>query len=108
MYLYFIIAFQGYCIYHLLKNRKSYYWIFAILFLPFIGCVTYLVTQVFNKRDTAKIQGNLTTVIEPSKKNMSSRRVNDLEQQLEFADTYLHRVNLADAYLETHHYAKAI
>lgn len=108
MYLYLIIAFQGFCIYHLFKNRKSYYWIFAILLLPFIGCVTYLVTQVFNKRDTEKIQGNLSTIMEPSKNNMSSGKVKVLESKLEFADTYLNRVNLADAYLETNNYTSAI
>ncbi|MEO8774470.1 MAG: TRAFs-binding domain-containing protein [Gelidibacter sp.] len=108
MYLYFIIAFQGYCIYHLLKNRNSYYWIFAILFLPFIGCVTYLVTQVFSKRDTDKVPANLTTIIDPSKKNASSNKVKSLELKLEFADTYLNRINLADGYLESNNYTNAI
>lgn len=108
MYLYLIIAFQGYCIYHLLKNKNSYYWIFAILFLPFIGCVTYLVTQVINKRETGKLQGSRITIIEPSKKNVSSNVVKTLEHKLEFTDTYLNRVNLADAYLETNNYTSAI
>lgn len=108
MYLYFIIAFQGYCIYHLLKNKNSYYWIFAILFLPFIGCVTYLVTQVFNKRDTEKIQGNITAITEPSKKNDASSQVKNLELKLDFADTYLNRVNLADGYLAANNYTNAI
>ncbi|MEO5790157.1 MAG: hypothetical protein ACOH2D_16155 [Gelidibacter sp.] len=91
-----------------MKNRNSYYWIFAILFLPFVGCVTYLVTQVLNKRDTEKTQGNLSTIIEPSKKTASSGKVKDLEAQLEFTDTYLNRINLADAYLEIHNYTGAI
>lgn len=108
MYLYFIIAFQGYCIYHLLKNRNSYYWIFAILFLPFIGCVTYLVTQVITKSGTEKIQENLTTIIDPSKKNTYSGKVKNLERKLEFADTYLNRVNLADAYLASNNFYEAI
>lgn len=108
MYLYLIIAFQGFCIYHLLKNKNSFYWIFAILFLPFIGCVTYLVTQVLNKRETEKIQGNLTTIIEPSKKNGSSNKLKNLEYKLEFADTYLNRINLADGYLEANNYTSAI
>ena len=108
MYLYLIIAFQGFCIYHLFKNRKSFYWIFAILFLPFIGCVTYLVTQVFYKRNSEQVSGNLATVIEPSKKNVSLGKIKRLEDQLDFADTYLNRINLAEAYLEAHHYAKAI
>ncbi len=108
MYLYLIIAFQGFCIYHLLKNKNSYYWIFAILFLPLIGCVTYLVTQVFNKRETEKLQGNLTSIIEPAKKNASSGRVKVLEGKLEFADTYLNRINLAEGYLESNNFNKAI
>ena len=78
MYLYLIIAFQGYCIYHLLKNRNSYYWIFAILFLPFIGCVTYLVTQVLNKREIEKTQSKGISVIEPSKKNNSSSKLSSV------------------------------
>lgn len=108
MYLYLIIAFQGFCIYHLLKNKNSYYWIFAILFLPFIGCVTYLITQVFNKHETEKFQGNLSTIIEPSKKIISSGKVKDLEAKLEFTDTYLNRINLAEGYLETNNYTSAI
>lgn len=108
MYFYLIIAFQGFCIYHLFKNKNSFYWIFAILFLPFIGCLTYLVTQVLYKRNTVGIQGNLTTVIEPKKTVVSSSKIKNMELQLEFADTYLNRVNLADAYLEANDYASAI
>lgn len=108
MYFYLIIAFQGFCIYHLFKNRNSYYWIIAIIFLPLIGCVTYLVTQVINKRDTEKVQGNLTTIIESSKKTASSSKVKNLERKLEFADTYLNRVNLADGYLAANNHTSAI
>jgi hypothetical protein len=102
MYSYFIIAFQAFCIYHLFKNKNSYYWILPIVFLPLVGCVIYLVTQVFTKRDTEKIQENITTIIDPSKK------VRALEQKLEFSDTYQNRINLADAYLASHSYSKAI
>lgn len=102
MYYYFIIAFQGFCIYHLFKHKNSFYWIFAIIFLPLIGCIVYLLTQVFTKRDTEKIQENLTTIIDPSKK------LRALEKKLEFTDTYENRVNLADAYLTSHNYTKAI
>ncbi|WP_248723685.1 hypothetical protein [Seonamhaeicola sp. ML3] len=94
MLYYLIIALQGFCIYHVIKYRNQYYWIFLILFLPAIGCLIYLVTQVYNKRDAEKITSELTHIINPTKK------INDLEKQLEFSDTYQNRVNLADAYLE--------
>ncbi len=102
MYFYFIIAFQAFCIYHLFKNRKSFYWILAIVFLPLVGCLAYLVTQVSTKNNPEKIQDNIKKRINPSNK------LKALEQKLDFADTYLHRVNLADAYLEANEYSKAI
>lgn len=102
MYFYLIIAFQAYCIYHLFKHRKSFYWIFAIIFLPLVGCLAYLVTQVPKKNSPVKMQ-------EPNKKRMSpSNTIRALEQKLEFADTYLNRVNLADAYLGANRFDDAL
>jgi hypothetical protein len=102
MYYYLILILQGFCIYHAIKNRNNYYWIFLILFLPVIGAVIYLVTQVYNKNDANKIQEEITSILIPTKK------VKDLEKQLAFSETYQNRVNLADAYLEMKDYNNAI
>ena len=102
MLYYLILGLQGFCIYHLIKNRNEYYWLFLIIFIPVIGCVIYLVTQVYNKRDANKLQENLTAILVPTKK------VNDLKKKLEFANTYQNRVNLADAYVEMKDYENAI
>lgn len=102
MYYYLILILQGFCIYHAIKNRNNYYWIFLILFLPAIGAIIYLVTQVYNKNDANKIQQEITSILVPTKK------VNDLEKQLAFSETYQNRVNLADAYLEMKDYGNAI
>lgn len=102
MYYYLIIALQVYCVYHAYKNRNAYYWFFLIFFLPGIGCAIYLITQVYNKRDAEKIQDEIVSIINPTKK------VKDLEKQLQFSETYQNRVNLADAYLEIKDYNKAI
>ncbi|WP_055442825.1 TRAFs-binding domain-containing protein [Lacinutrix himadriensis] len=99
---YLIVALQAYCIYHLIKNRNEYYWIFLIIFLPFIGCVIYLITQVYNKRDAEKVTNELVTLINPTKK------IKDLEKKLEFSETFQNKINLADAYLENKEYQKAI
>lgn len=106
MYFYLIIAFQGFCIYHLFKNRNSFYWIFAILFLPVIGCLTYLVTHALVKRSPDKVPERLNPIVEPAPK--ATQKIKDLKDKLEFADTYLNRVNLADGYLEINKYPKAI
>ena len=102
MYFYFIVALQAFCIYHLFKYRTNFYWIFLILFLPLIGCIIYLITQVYNKRDAEKITSDITQIINPTKK------VKDLEKELEFSDSYQNRINLADAYLDIKDYNNAI
>ncbi len=102
MHYYLILALNGFCIYHSIKNKNNYYWIYLILFIPVIGAIIYLVTQVFNKNDANKIQEELTAILVPSKK------VKDLEKQLQFSETYKNRVNLADAYFEMEDFNNAI
>ena len=102
MYLYLIIALQAFCLYHLYKNRNPYYWAFLIFFIPVIGCLIYLITQVYNRDDAEKITSEITHIINPTKK------VNDLEKRLQFSESYQNRINLADAYLEIEDYNNAI
>lgn len=99
---YIIVAFQAFCVYHLFKNRNNYYWLFAIIFLPVVGCLIYLVTQVYTKRDAETIQENLTNIVNPTK------RVNDLEQKIKFIETYENRVNLGDEYFRIKDFRNAI
>ncbi|WP_458627430.1 hypothetical protein [Winogradskyella sp. PC D3.3] len=47
---------------------------------------------MFNKSDAEKIQEEITTVLNPTKK------IKDLEKKLQFVDTYTNRIELADAY----------
>ncbi len=102
MYFYLLIALKLYCLYHFYKNRTDYYWVFIILFIPVLGPLAYLLTQVYNKRDAEKLTGEITHIINPTKK------IKDLEKQLKFSESYQNRVNLADAYLEIKDYDHAI
>ncbi|OED47416.1 hypothetical protein AB832_00530 [Flavobacteriaceae bacterium (ex Bugula neritina AB1)] len=86
-----IIALQGFCIYHAIKNRNDYYWYFVILFLPVIGSIVYLITQVFNKKDLGIVQEEIISVVNPAKK------IKELRKQVEFADTFKNRVHMGDA-----------
>ena len=56
--------------------------------------IIYIITQVFNKNDVEKIQSEITTIINPTKK------IKDFEAWLQFSETFQNRVNLADAYFE--------
>ena len=56
--------------------------------------IIYFLTNIYNKRDAEKIQSEITSIINPTKK------IRDLEKALEFSDSYTTRVALADAYVE--------
>ncbi|QTE22192.1 CDC27 family protein [Polaribacter cellanae] len=102
MYYYIIIALQIFCFYHCYKNGKEYYWYFIIFFIPLIGCVIYLATQVVNKREVSIISEEITTIINPTKK------IKDLEKKVEFSETFQNKINLADAYSEIKDFNNAI
>lgn len=102
MQYYLIIALQAYCIYHAYKNNKSYYWYFLVFFIPVIGSLIYIITQVYNKNDAEKIQDEITFIINPTKK------IKDLEKKIEFSDTYTNRIELADAYIQNNDIPNAI
>lgn len=102
MLYYLIIALKLFCIYHIYKNHKPYYWFFVVIFLPVIGGIFYIVTQVFSSKDVDKIQGEINTIVNPTKK------VKNLEQKIQFADTYQSRIDLADAYYDIKDYQNAI
>lgn len=102
MVYYLVIALNLFCLYHIYKNRKPYFWFFAIFFIPVAGALFYIITQVLTSRDAANIQKEITSIVNPTKK------VKDLEKKLEFADTYANRMDLADAYFEIGAYQNAI
>lgn len=93
---------QIFCIYHAYKNHKETHWYFIIFFLPLIGGIIYLFTQVLNKRDLEKTQDSVINIVNPTKK------INDLKKQLEFTDTHENKINLADAYFNIEDYLNAI
>ena len=99
---YFVIALQIFCLVHLFRNHKPYYWFFIILLIPLVGSLVYIITQVVNSRDVSNIAEGVSNIINPTKKIL------DLEKQIQLADTFQNRVNLGDAYLENKDYESAI
>lgn len=102
LYYYFILGLQAYCLYHAYKNRSNYYWFLIIFFIPLLGCIVYLVTQVINKKDVVSITEEITNFVNPSKK------ITELEQQLAFSNTFQNRINLADAHYQNKNFDNAI
>ena len=102
MLYYLVIGLQIYCAYHAYKNRNNMYWYFIIFFIPVIGCIIYLLTQVISKGDVTNITEEITTIINPTKK------IKELETALKFSNTFQNKINLADAYAQNKEYHNAI
>ena len=102
MHYYLIIALKVFCLYHIYKNHKPYYWFFVIFLIPIAGALFYIITQVLTSRDVDSIQKEITSIVNPTKK------IKDLEKRIEFTDTYANRMDLADAYFEIKAYQNAI
>lgn len=102
MHYYLLIALQAFCFYHIYKNHKPYYWFFVVFFIPVLGGVFYIITQVLTTKDVDTFQKEITSIVNPTKK------IKDLEKRIEFTDTYANRMDLADAYFEIKAYQNAI
>lgn len=102
---YLIIGLQGICVYHCIKKGNQNKWIWIIVFVPIIGSIIYIFSEIVTKREIGNVQSNIqsiNTLIFPT------GRIKDLEKKLEFANTFDNRVALADAYLSANHLQKAI
>jgi len=99
---YLVVALQGFCVYQVIRRGNPYYWIFLIIFLPVVGSLIYLFTEVVSFRDMSNVQENVGTFINPAGK------IRKLEEQLRFSDTFKNKVLLADAYAASGNPDKAI
>lgn len=101
-YYYIVIILQGLCVFHSIKKGTQAKWLWLIVFLPFIGSVIYIFTEVIKKQHISGVQNSIQTIANPSGK------INELEKRFKFSDTFTNRVALADAYLDNGLNEKAI
>lgn len=97
-----IIVLQVICIIHCIRKGNSNYWIWFIIFLPVIGSLVYLFSEIFTDREIKQVQSGVGAVFNPTGK------IKKLEKDLQFSDTFNNRVALADAYLAAGQNEKAI
>ncbi|BAV06338.1 hypothetical protein SAMN05421788_106400 [Filimonas lacunae] len=100
-YYYLIPILQIICIIHALRtDRKN--WIFALFFLPVIGCIIYLVQEILPAYSSGVSNGNARRSLFPN------FRIKELEKRLKLANTDANRLALADEYTLQQQYDKAI
>ncbi len=87
-----ILVLHAVCLYHAYRNNAEQRWYWLILFLPLIGCILYIVHQ-FGNRNLEAIADGVGGVVN------SSHRIQQLEKEVNHADSVTNKMNLADAYL---------
>lgn len=101
-YYYIVIILQAICVIHCLRKGRQQNWIWLLVFLPLVGCLIYIFTEIFTRREMQNMQLGVSTILNPGG---SVRR---LEENLRFSDTFANRIALADAYLATGNTDRAI
>ncbi len=104
-----IVAFQIYCIWHVIYNHRSKGWICLILFAPFIGSAVYLLTEV------VPLQNSRNHRYRPTKSNITPMRYRPagqtlahLQEEVKFSHTTQNLENLADEYARQGLFSEAI
>jgi hypothetical protein len=97
-----ILVLQAICVWHCVRRGRQNNWIWLIVFLPLVGCLIYIFSEMFTRRDVEKMQSGVGAVFNPG------GTIRRLESNLRFSDTFANRIALADALLEAGQTARAI
>jgi hypothetical protein len=102
-YLYYIpFVLQGICAIHCLRAGTQQKWIWIIIFLPVIGSLIYIYSEIIAGRRLQQPNVDVKAIFNPGVK------LKRLEDELRFSDTFANRVKLADAYLAAGQTERAI
>jgi hypothetical protein len=96
------LGLQAICVFHCIRRGTQQKWIWLIVFLPIIGSIAYIFTEMFSNNDVQNLQSGIGAVFNPG------GRIRKLEDNLRFSDTFNNRVMLADACLASGEYNRAI
>ncbi|GAO43587.1 PLDc N-terminal domain-containing protein [Flavihumibacter petaseus] len=102
-YLYFIpVALQAICALHCLRKGNQNKWLWIIVFLPLIGSLIYIYSEILTGREAQQVKSGLGSLFNPA------GGIKQLEAKVKFADTFTNKVQLADAYLATGQTERAV
>jgi hypothetical protein len=105
-YYYIIVGLQIYCGIHSYRRGTLNRWIFLIAFLPVVGSIIYLYSEVLSNQSNFRSIG--TSTIDVGAVLNPGGKIKKLEDQLRFTDTFDNKVKLADAYLAAGFTDKAV
>ncbi|MBL56353.1 MAG: hypothetical protein CMP61_04115 [Flavobacteriales bacterium] len=103
MFRYFtpLLILQIFCIYHVYKNKRAYWWIIVILIFPLIGCALYLYKEFYNKKNIEHLSEGIKSTLN------TEYTISKLEKKLAFSDTVENKIKVADEYVDRGLYEEA-
>jgi hypothetical protein len=101
-YFYIPVALQAICAIHCIRKGNQNKWIWIIIFLPVIGSLIYIFSEMITGNQIDNVKSGVGSVFNPG------GGIRKLEEQLRFSDTFHNRVALADGYLAIGQTADAI
>lgn len=102
-YFYYItLGLNIFCIIHSYNRGTLNKWIWLIIFIPVIGSLIYIYSEVLSNRRISAPKIDVGAVLNPGGK------LKKLEDQLRFTDTFANKVKLADAYLDAGYVDNAV
>jgi len=100
------IIFQILCVLHINKHRRDRYWIYLVLFIPYVGCVVYFFAEILPSLRTGGVLKNANEQV--GNALFPARKIKALEEQIALADTYQNRLLLAEAYAAAERYEDSL
>ncbi len=101
-YYYIVLILQAICVFHCVRKGRQTNWIWLIVFVPVIGCLVYIFSEIITGRELNNMQSGVGSLLNPG------GAIKKLETNLRYSDTFSNRIQLADAYLATGEYEKAV
>ncbi|MGI5173485.1 hypothetical protein H0R92_07775 [Treponema sp. OMZ 840] len=99
-------VFQLALIIHIIKTNKPFYWLYLIIFIPYLGGVAYILIELLpallSSREIRQAGQSLARTLNPS------AELKKLEEQLKNQDTVSNRSALAQAYIEAERFSDAL
>lgn len=89
---------------HAVKTGRPLYWVFLIVVFPVIGCIVYFIAEYFpDHRQQSRIRRS-----RGGAGPISKRRLRELEDNLELNPSMKNKKDLAEGYMNTGRFDKAI
>lgn len=91
------------CVVHLLRNDRSWLWLIALIFVPFIGVVAYFLVEVL-----PDLRGRRASGLQLEQESAREGSIRELEKVLENSPTVENRAKLARACLRKNQSGRAV